>query len=145
MGCPMGLDDAGEMVVGYAAGTLDARARTLFERHLAVCGICAEAVAAQQLLWQALDEWRDVAVSPDFDRRLELRIAEEARRTAWLARTWRPVVPVIAAGIALGLGLWFNQRAGLQTKAPATAQTAQMQNLRHALNDMDLLGQISPN
>jgi anti-sigma-K factor RskA len=146
MGCPLGLDDGGELVVGYAAGTLDAHTQVFFERHLKSCVGCAEAVAEQQALWQTLDDWREVvAVSPDFDRRLQSRIAQETRGAGWLARSWRPAVPVVAAGIALGLGLWFNQRGGVQAKAPATAQTAQMENLQHALDDMDLLGRISPN
>jgi hypothetical protein len=64
MGCPLGLDESGELVVGYAARTLDARAEAAFERHLKSCGICGEAVAAQQAVWDALDEWCSVIQGP---------------------------------------------------------------------------------
>jgi len=57
MRCPLGLDDGGELVVGYTARTLDACAQIAFERHLQSCGACAEAAAAQQAVWDALDEW----------------------------------------------------------------------------------------
>lgn len=57
MRCPLRLDESGELVVGYAARTLDARAQIAFERHLKSCGACADAAAAQQAVWDALDEW----------------------------------------------------------------------------------------
>jgi hypothetical protein len=59
MGCPLGLDESGELVVGYTARTLDPRAQAAFERHLKSCGACGEVVAAQQAVWRALDEWRE--------------------------------------------------------------------------------------
>jgi len=79
MRCPLGLDEGAELVVGYAARTLDACAQIAFEQHLKSCGACAEAAATQQALWQALDQWRMVDVSADFDRRLYSRIAESKR------------------------------------------------------------------
>ncbi len=57
MECPLGLEESGELVVGYAAGTLDTSAQIAFERHLQSCGSCAEAAAAQLAVWDALDEW----------------------------------------------------------------------------------------
>lgn len=56
MRCPLGPNESGELVVGYAAGTLDARARAAFEHHLKFCEACAEAAFAQQVVWDALDE-----------------------------------------------------------------------------------------
>jgi hypothetical protein len=60
MRCPLGVDESGELVVGYAARTLDPRAEADFEQHLRSCGVCGEAVAAQQAVWDALDDWRSV-------------------------------------------------------------------------------------
>ena len=40
------------------AQSLDPRAQAAFERHLKSCGACGEVVAAQQAVWEALDEWR---------------------------------------------------------------------------------------
>jgi hypothetical protein len=56
MRCPLGWDQRGELVVGYAAETLDARAQAAFERHLRSCKACAEAASAQQVVWDALDK-----------------------------------------------------------------------------------------
>jgi Putative zinc-finger len=56
MRCPLGRDESGELVVGYAAGTLDARAQADFEHHLKFCEACAEAASAQHAVWDALDE-----------------------------------------------------------------------------------------
>jgi hypothetical protein len=57
MGCPLGLDESGELVVGYTARTLGPSAQIAFERHLESCRACAESAAAQQAVWDALDEW----------------------------------------------------------------------------------------
>jgi anti-sigma factor RsiW len=141
MQCRLGIEESRELVVGYAAGTLDARARVSFERHIESCVECANAAAEQQSLWLALDEWRGVAVSRDFDRSLRSRIGGMDRGANWW-RSWRPAVA--AAGIVLGVGLWLNQRA-VERPATPPAQPAQMQNLEHALDDMDLLGQLSLN
>ncbi|HTW66980.1 MAG TPA: zf-HC2 domain-containing protein [Bryobacteraceae bacterium] len=144
MRCPLGLEESRELVVGYAAGTLDPHTRVSFERHIESCGVCADEVAGQQVLWHALDEWRGVAVSPDFDRALQARIARDAGGANWLRRSWHPALPVAVAGIVLGLGLWLNQRA-FENPDSVPAQSAQMQKLESALNDMDLLGQLSLN
>lgn len=57
MRCPLGRNESGEFVVGYTARTLDSRTQAAFERHLEFCAACGEAVAAQQVVWDALDEW----------------------------------------------------------------------------------------
>lgn len=142
MDCRLGTEECRELVVGYAAGTLNPRERVYFERHIASCGICAEAVAEQQALWLTLDEWRGVAVSPEFDRALHTRIGEAGRRGNWWLRSWRPAVA--AAAIVLGVGLWLNQRVNVDRAAPP-AQSAQMEKLQHALDDMDQLGQLDLN
>jgi anti-sigma factor RsiW len=84
-------DESGELIVGYSAGRLDPETEAAFERHLASCTACREAVAAQNLVWSALDEDLGItaAVSPDFDEKLFQRIAEDDRR-GWWARilTW---------------------------------------------------------
>jgi hypothetical protein len=105
-------------------------------------------VAQQQAVWDALDEWREVGVSADFDRRLRLRIANEEKLTSWWRRSWRPALPVAAAAILLSVALWLNQPRAAQVVAPApmhhTQPSGQIESLQHALNDMDMLVQISP-
>jgi anti-sigma factor RsiW len=43
------------------ARTLDAEAKSEFQRHLETCSKCREAVAAQEAVWSALDAWHPVA------------------------------------------------------------------------------------
>jgi len=142
MRCPLGLDERGELVVGYTARTLDVRARSAFEKHLKSCRACTEALAEQQSLWDALDGWRVSPVSVDFDGVLRSRIALEGRLWwPWPARN--AVVPVIAAGVVLSVVFWLNPRPATQVVTPSSAPP-QIEKLEHALDDMDMLGQLIP-
>jgi hypothetical protein len=138
MRCPLGVEESGELVVGYAARTLDPRARAAFERHIEACAVCAEALAGQQALWQALDQWREVGVSDDFDHALQWKIGRvneaSARRRFWY--------PVVAAGIVLGVAFWMNPP--VRNVPRPTQPPQQIEKLEHALDDMDLLGRLSP-
>jgi anti-sigma-K factor RskA len=152
MRCPLGVDESGELAVGYAARSLDPRSQAAFERHLKYCVHCCDAVAAQQTVWDALDEWRAVAVSPDFDRNLHRRIAH---RDGWWRRLWRPAVPVAAAsivlcvGLRLGVAFWLHQTRAAEVVGASPLQASpsqvspQIDKLEHALDDMDMLGQVS--
>jgi anti-sigma factor RsiW len=138
--------DGAEIVIGYVAQTLDAETDSEFRRHLGACTKCREAVAAQEALWSALDAWHPVTVSPDFDHKLFRRIAEEERGRWWRGLTWpqwwRPAMPV-AAACALLAGAFV-----LQYPAPKISEEAQTQpkleieQVEHALDDMDLLRQL---
>jgi len=86
MNCPLALDESAELIVGYGAGTLDPGTAAGFERHLESCADCCEVVAAQRAVWAALDEWRELPVSPDFDRKVFERIAVARSRRRWI---WR--------------------------------------------------------
>jgi anti-sigma factor RsiW len=86
MRCPLGFDQSAELIVGYCARTLDPDNAAAFERHIDFCAECREAAAIQKAVWVALDEWRELPVSPDFDRRVFQRIPEAEKRGWWL---WR--------------------------------------------------------
>jgi hypothetical protein len=164
MRCTLGLNENWELVVGYAARTLDPRTRASFEKHLKSCEACSETVAVQQAVWDALDEQAAVAVSSDFDQRLQARIAHQEQ--AWWERkfwdqgglrSWQAAMPVAAACLVFGVAFWFYrpQHVELVTQgSPAsTAQTVlrqtapqpdpQLDKLEHALDDMDMLGKLS--
>jgi anti-sigma factor RsiW len=155
MGCPLGPDASRELAVSYTARSLDARAHAEFERHLRSCATCAEAVAEQQAVWEALDEWAPTEISAGFDQTLRERIAADqqswrGRVQVWWQRAWRPAVPALAAGIVLGLAVWMNQPPQQEAAAPAKSSAqapvsvvGQMDNLEHALDDMDMLGEWS--
>jgi len=147
MYCPLKNGDGAEVVISYVAGTLDAETDSEFQRHMGTCPKCRDAVAAQEALWSALDAWGPVPVSPDFDYKLFRRIAEEERgqwwrSLAWPQWWWRPAMPV-AAACALLAGAFL-----LRHPAPTISQEAQTQpkleieQVEHALDDMDLLRQL---
>jgi anti-sigma factor RsiW len=147
MYCPLGSAEGAELIIGYVARTLDAETDSEFQRHMGTCSNCRDAVAAQQGVWSALEAWHPVPVSPDFDRKLFRRIAEEERGPWWRGIRlphwwWRPAMPV-AAACALLAGAFL-----LQHPAPKIAQEAQAQpkleieQVEHALDDMELLRQL---
>jgi anti-sigma factor RsiW len=146
-GAGVEVTNGAEVIVSYVARTLDAEADSEFQRHMGNCPQCREAVAAQQAVWSALDAWLPVPVSPDFDRKLFRRIAEEEHSRWWRGLElphwwWRPAMPV-AAACALLIGAFV-----LQYPAPRIAQEAQVEpkleieQVEHALDDMDLLRQL---
>jgi anti-sigma-K factor RskA len=142
MRCALECDVSAELVVGYCAGTLGPDGATAFERHMEFCDACCDAVAAQKAVWAALDaalddaEWRALPVLPDFDRRLFQRIKEAENRSWW---KWRALVPVAAcAAIAALLVL----RTPDSTPTPAAQPALQIEQVEHALDDMDMLNQL---
>ncbi len=56
MVCPLESGESAELIVGYAAGTLDPATTPAFELHQKSCAQCSAAVAAQKAVWAALDE-----------------------------------------------------------------------------------------
>jgi len=137
---------AEELIVGYAARSLDPEAELGFERHLKSCSRCQRLAAQQGAVWSALDAWRPPAVSPDFDRTLALRIAASRRISsriyAFAKWIWRPALPVAAISAVLaGFFLLKDQHTARQVLE--TQPSAQIeQQVEHALDDMDILKQI---
>jgi anti-sigma factor RsiW len=95
MKCPM--EENAEVLLACCAGKLNSETQIILERHLAVCPACREFMARQEAVWQALDSWEAMPVSPDFDRRLYRRIEEEAAHASWWSRLVRPFRPMFAA------------------------------------------------
>jgi hypothetical protein len=132
MKCPLQFEESSELIVGYGARTLDPDTAIAFERHVGCCAACREAAALQRAVWTALDEWHALPVSPDFDQRLSARIAETKTRAWWL---WRLLVPITAC-VALA--------AVLLVRQPAATPPPPIEQVQHALDDMDLLNQLGP-
>jgi len=146
MECPLKSGDGGELIVGYRAQTLDPRIAAAFERHLKDCTSCRQLSAAQQAVWLALDAWEPRPISSDFDRKLLERIAVEERLRWWqrlrlAPRSWHPAISVTVACAALLAA--FLLRAPMNVSTPVPAQPKfQIEQVEHALDDMDLLKQI---
>jgi hypothetical protein len=132
MSCPLEFDCSAELIVGYGARTLDPDATAAFELHIQFCADCREAAALQEAVWNALDECQHTRVSHDFDQRLFARIAQAKHRDRWL---WRVVLPA-AACIALASLLLLPH--------PAPVPGPPIEQVEHALDDIDLLSQIDP-
>lgn len=146
MGCSLENGVAEELIVGYAARTLDSEAQIAFERHLRSCARCRRLTTQQAQVWSALDSWRPQAVSPDFDQKLARRIATEqrvfSRIYVYAKLISRPALPM-AAICALVAGVFFltDDRGGTRSfDAKPSPQIEQ--RVEHALDDMDMLKQI---
>jgi anti-sigma factor RsiW len=138
-----------EMLVAYAAGALDAETAHAVEEHLAGCDACRSMAADQIAVWKALEAWEAPVVSPDFDRRLYLRIDQEAH-LSWWQRLTRPfrfmplrqALPLTAsAGLLLIAGLLL-QFPGPRARVAPRPEVVRANQVERALDDLDLLGQF---
>ncbi|HLH00399.1 MAG TPA: zf-HC2 domain-containing protein [Bryobacteraceae bacterium] len=147
MGCSLTKSAAEELIVGYAAGTLDPAARAEFGQHVISCGSCRELLAQQSAVWSALDQWQPLPVSPDFDGKLADRIARSPRASGWnsifVNWTWRPLIPLAAACAILVFALLLTNSTQLNNPPPGNRSTLRIeQQVERALDDMDLLKQV---
>ncbi len=152
--------EAGRLLLDYCAGSLMAERVTLLEAHIEDCRECREAVTAQNSVWQALDAWEPVAVSPDFNRRLYARIEEEDRTQSplrlwlrgfavrWSPFPWRAAVPVAAACVALVAVLLIEPLVPVHSPArddsAAKVERIDAEQLERTLDDLEMLKQLSP-
>src|SRR5580658_9245357 len=141
MRCPLECDAGAELIVGYGARTLDPGIAAEFERHIASCDACCRVAAAQKAVWEALDdaEWRDLPVSPDFDQRLFQRIQAKEQRRWRLQRAFIPLAACLALVTLILMRQPDSSRAPHAQPAPPALQIEQVE---HALDDMDLLNQL---
>jgi anti-sigma factor RsiW len=142
MRCALERDVSEELIVGYCARTLDPETEAAFGRHIDSCAVCCQLVAAQKAVWTALDgalhESRDLPLTPDFDQRLFRRIHASENRQWWL---WRALVPA-AACAALAAGFLLRQPDAASIPAARPQPTLQIDQVEHALDDMDMLNQL---
>ena len=141
MRCPLEFDKSAELIVGYGARTLAPEAAAEFELHLHSCEACRKMAAAQKAVWAALDaaERRELPVSPDFDRKLFQRIQAKQNRDWWL---WRALVPATACLALATLFLLKQPDSMSMPKVQQPQPAVQIDQVEHALDDMDLLNQI---
>lgn len=148
MGCSFKSGVAAELVIGYAAGTLDPATTADFEAHLESCQSCRELAAQQQAVWSSLEHWKPLPVSPDFDQKLFRRIAEDPQGVWWrqlLPPSWSlvPVLPVAAAAAVLFAAFLLKEPAHfLAPAAEGQPRPRIEQQVQRALDDMDMLTQI---
>jgi anti-sigma factor RsiW len=147
MDCPQQNSDGVELIIAYAARTLDPENEAAFERHLEVCASCREMAAEQRTVWSALDELTPLPVSSNFDARLYQRIAEEEQYTWWqrLFRanwSWRPAMPAAAACAVLIVALLVKNSGPTVVPQQPAQPNPQIEQVQRALDDMDMLKQV---
>ena len=156
MECPMKDRRNTNLLLDYCAERLDRQAASELAGHIASCTACDEWVRAQGRLWEALDVFEAEPVSPDFDRKLFDRIAEQERRTKWWSSLWpgRPAFgrPVAASALSLAVVSLLMLAAFLIERprpsiAPvpgaARVETLDPDRLEKALDDADMLRELS--
>lgn len=140
MKCPLEFEQSAELIVGYGARTLDPDTTAAFERHIDSCAKCGKVAAAQVAVWAALDDVEyPTTVSPDFDRRLLQRIEKAQNRGRWL---WHRLIPAAACAGVVTIVLLFNQPDSVPPPHAQPQPTLQIEQVEHALDDMDLLSRI---
>jgi anti-sigma factor RsiW len=147
MECPQHNGDGAELIIAYAARTLDPEIEAAFERHLESCARCRELAAAQRAVWTALDQLTPLPVSSNFDARLYQRIAEEQQSTWWQRVfranwSWRPAMPLAAACAVLIVAFLVKSSVPSVTLQQQAQPKLQIEQVERALDDMDMLKQV---
>jgi len=139
-----------ELILSYAAGTLDPSAQIEFERHLATCESCRQLLMRQQTVWDALDGWRAAPISSNFSETLFERIAEHEKATWWRriveyrwSRMWRPAMPIAAASAAILIAFLVNDPVQTPNFGGSSEPAVSMEQVERALDDMDILKPLS--
>ena len=143
--------EATDLLLSYCARTLDPEAESRLKKHLVECSECRELVKAQQAVWDALGEWEPVEVSPEFDRKLFARIAEE-ERTPWWSYLLRPVrsfalkpaLPLAAACLTLAAALVMRTPGVIESPVQSKMEKVDIEQVERTLDDLDMLTQFSP-
>ncbi|MGH9673305.1 MAG: zf-HC2 domain-containing protein [Bryobacteraceae bacterium] len=151
MRCPIQTRENSELLLAYCDRKLQPDVAAALERHIGTCPSCQQALAGQQLVWQALDAWEAVEISPDFNRRLYQRIEGEGSRSGWarLARpllgrptTWRPAMAVAsAATVLLAVTLMRTPETPAQERAGGI--DSDIEKVERTLEDLEMLRELS--
>jgi anti-sigma factor RsiW len=150
MQCPRLNGRSAELMMAYTAGTLEPEVQIELERHLSGCEDCGAMAAQQKAVWEALDDWRPATVSADFNDRLYQRIAADDAASWWrraFAIDWswmfRPAVPVAGACAALMIAFLLKEPVAPHHSTAPLAQKVSIEQVERALDDMDMLKQMS--
>jgi anti-sigma factor RsiW len=160
MSCSMSNEERAGKLLAYCAGELGNDAAAEYALHLKSCPECARACSAQTSVWQAMDSWQAVPVSPEFDRRLFARIEAEKAAPWWQRELNRvntaigdflrpvlaqPAFPLSAAALVIAAGFVLDHPAKIHP--PATVTTVhstglEVEKVEASLDDMEMLRQF---
>jgi anti-sigma factor RsiW len=143
MECQLRAREDAAVLMDYCAGKLAPQAAAALEEHLAVCADCRRWAESQRAVWAALGGWGAPPVSSAFDRRLYERLELEARPAWWQLRL-RPALSLAGISVlAIGLLLTRPPRPAVQHPQQAKADTLDADRLEEALDDAEMLRQLS--
>jgi hypothetical protein len=148
-----------EILMDYCASKLDPARAAELETHFKQCAECRELVEAQKTVWEMLEVWKPIEVSPGFDAKLYARIAQERTEPVWKrwflrifqpaepGLFWKPVAAVAAMGAVLSLALVVRAPfAAHPVAGPAPQAQVQshsdkidVEQVEQALDDLDML------
>ncbi len=151
MNCPIKSKESTEILVDYCAQTLEPVRVAEFEKHLETCAGCQRFAAEQRDLWETLDRWTPISVSPDFDARLYARIAQEEAEPVWLQwwrrisspavpfMAWKPAVSLAAACAVLTVGLMVRMPGPSDTSSQLKPEKVDIEQVEKTLDDLEIL------
>lgn len=149
MRCPV-QDGNPDILLDYCARRLTPEVASILVEHMAVCEDCRRIAEAQEHVWAALDTWKPMPVSEDFDERLYARISAEERRSFWSRLlgdrlSWKPALSLAGACAALVFAVYLNAPAPAPAPLPETSRIDAMETeqIERAVEDMDMLRQLS--
>jgi anti-sigma factor RsiW len=150
-----------EILTDYCAGSLDPVRASELGTHLQECAECRKLAESQRAVWEMLEVWKPIEVSPDFDAKLYARIAQERTEPAWLRwwiegsrrifrpaaprPFWKPVVSLTAVGAVLFLAVMRMPystspvQSAPSLKAQVSSQQIDVDQVEQALEDLDML------
>ena len=152
MSCPI-YDESPDLLMDFAAGKLDWESKQQMELHVHKCELCREALAAQTMVWKALDEWDAAPVSMDFDSRLYARIETQHSsvwgklksllipQSGWFS--WQPALGM--AGVALLVAGTFVMRQPVVTDGNGDAvmlESREIEQAERALDDVEMVDKL---
>jgi anti-sigma factor RsiW len=151
MRCPIESHDSAELLLDYCARRLDPDTVASLELHMNACPACHEFREGQKAMWQALDNWESIPVTPDFDRRLYRRIESEVESSWWRRVTdplrslvMRPGIPLGATACLLLVGGFLLQNPGVTPIPSEPAQAVQeVDQVERTLEDLEMLRQLN--
>jgi hypothetical protein len=132
-------------ILGYVGGRLKESERLEVEKHLAECAPCCLRISEFSAVSRLLDELPLIEPSPEFDMRVNARVAAEPQlKASWW--DWMRVSPRIAfaAAMLLLMTVWLGYHTGtpIAPSIPNDDQ-AMMQDLP-VLEDHDVLQNFEP-
>ncbi len=153
MNCPLLREETADLLLDYSAGRLDASRAAMLERHMDGCAACNTFRLEQTAVWDALDAWKPMPVSIDFNRRLWQRI-DAAANAPWYRSladamrfaNWKPVLTLALAVLMIAGGFLLDHPGSPRpSNAPASVRgvsVTEADQLEQTLDDIQLLRQL---